>query len=137
MTKLFKVTYCNPEMIKYWLDQYFAVFVKPDPEELSKNIKKYGKLIKEIDEDCEISIKLEKLTIQTIRDTQSYQNFLETGCYEENDETKICDFNDFNMLEARLVFSTKEIYIKVLDKDFGDKIMWGTKAYKHEDFQKN
>lgn len=44
MTKLFKVTYCNPEMIKYWLDQYFAVFIKPDPEELSKNIKKYGRL---------------------------------------------------------------------------------------------
>ena len=126
MTKLFKITYCNPEMIKYFLDQYFAVFIKPDPEELSKNI----------DENCEISVKLEKLTIQTIRDTQSYQNFLETGDYKENDETKVCDFNDFNMLEARLVFS-KEIYIKVLDKDFGDKIMWKTKAYKHEDFQKN
>ena len=56
--------------------------------------------------------------------------------YPNNDETKVCDFNDFNMLEARLVFSAKEIYIKVLDKDFGDKIMWKTKAYKHEDFQK-
>lgn len=43
MTKLFKITYCNPEMIKYFLDQYFAVFIKPDPKELSKNIKKYGK----------------------------------------------------------------------------------------------
>lgn len=30
MTKLFKVTYYNPEMIKYWLDQYFAVFIKPE-----------------------------------------------------------------------------------------------------------
>lgn len=46
MTKLFKVTYCNPEMIKYFLDQYFAVFIKPDPEELSKNIKKIWKIDK-------------------------------------------------------------------------------------------